>query len=60
MDNGAFENAESRRTTQVDIGWDDRNETNLSLSWKDFEASVSQDEHVKQILHKTSGIAEGG
>ena len=60
MDNRAFENAEGRRTTQIDIAWDDRNEINLSLSWEDLEVSISQGKNVKQILHKTSGIAEGG
>ena len=60
MDNGAFEHGESRRTTKVVIDWDERNEANLSLSWEDLEASVNQGKNVKQILHKTSGIAEGG
>ena len=32
----------------------------MSLSWEDLQACVRHGKSVKQVLHKTSGIAEGG
>ena len=72
-DNGEFDDGEGklRQNEAIDavrlskLDWDEaypdeQNEANLSLSWETWKASINRGKHVKQILHKTSGIAEGG
>ena len=50
------------KRNDVVIDWQKNKLTNVSITWEDLEASVvtKKGKTAKQILHKSSGIAEGG